>query len=474
MYISRYNSVTIPFEFETFKGKAEETALVDSGATENFIDYKTVERLRLGTKKLEQVRSLKNIDGTLNQAGSVTRCCDLVLTKGEQSEQVRFYVTNLGNDRFILGYPWLAKFNPDIDWPRAAVKGPKLTVRTTLKAKITKLEHLQRARQIAIEQMEEGDELYMAVRFVQEEAVIRKTTIAQQMAEKAYDATTVNTEATIPAVFKRHWKVFSEQEARHLPPQRQWDHQIKLKPDAPDVINSKVYPLSKDEQKILDDYLEDNLEKGYITASSSPYGSPTFTVKKKDGSLRIVHDYRKLNEYTVPDVTPLPRIQSILEELRGKTLFSKFDIRAGYNNIRIATEDTYKTGFKTSKGLFEWVVMPFGLCNAPATFTRMGNSILRPLYAKYPGKFRHYMDDCIVMTGPGEEQLHERICHEYFDILEQYSLFLKPAKCEFFKEEVDYLGIRVKNGELMIDPQKSRVSRNGQPPSKTSRMSEAR
>jgi hypothetical protein len=112
MYISRYNSVTIPFEFETFKGKAEETALIDSGATENFIDYKTVERLRLGTKKLEQVRSLKNIDGTLNQAGSVTRCCDLVLTKGEQSEQVRFYVTNLGNDRFILGYPWLAKFNP--------------------------------------------------------------------------------------------------------------------------------------------------------------------------------------------------------------------------------------------------------------------------------------------------------------------------------------------------------------------------
>jgi hypothetical protein len=94
------------------------------------------------------------------------------------------------------------------------------------------------------------------------------------------------------------------------------------------------------------------------------------------------------------------------------------------------------------------------IVTAPATFTRMGNSILRPLYAKYPGKFRHYMDDCIVMTGPGEEQLHERICHEYFDILEQYSLFLKPAKCEFFKEEVDYLGIRVKNGELMIDPAK--------------------
>jgi len=154
------------------------------------------------------------------------------------------------------------------------------------------------------------------------------------------------------------------------------------------------------------------------------------------------------------DVTPLPRISSILEELRGKALFSKFDIRAGYNNIRIRTEDTYKTGFKTNKGLYKWIVMPFGLCTAPATFTRMLNEILHPLYAKYPGKFRHYMDDCIIMMEPGQRELHEEICHMFFDLLEQHQLFLKPAKCEFFQTEMDYLGIRVKEGELMIDPAK--------------------
>jgi len=111
-------------------------------------------------------------------------------------------------------------------------------------------------------------------------------------------------------------------------------------------------------------------------------------------------------------------------------------------------------GLKMNKGLYEWIVMPFGLCTAPATFTRMLNEILWPLYTKYPRMFHHYMDDCIIMTEPGQWALHEEICHMFFDLLEQHQLFLKPAKCEFFQMEMDYLRIRVKEGELMIDPVK--------------------
>jgi hypothetical protein len=87
-------------------------------------------------------------------------------------------------------------------------------------------------------------------------------------------------------------------------------------------------------------------------------------------------------------------------------------------------------------------------------FTHMGNDMLQPLYTKYPGKFRHYMDDCIVMTGTGEWELHVKICHDFFNLLEQHNLFLKPAKCEFFQMAIDYLAIRVEGGELMIDPAK--------------------
>jgi len=112
LYISRFNSLIMPFDFNSTRGRQEERALVDSGATANFIDQKTVKRLRLKTLKLEQTHSVRNIDGTFNQAGLITRACDLLISQGGRQERTRFYVTNLGGDRFIFGYPWLATSPP--------------------------------------------------------------------------------------------------------------------------------------------------------------------------------------------------------------------------------------------------------------------------------------------------------------------------------------------------------------------------
>src|SRR5712671_5462747 len=225
MYISRFTLVMMPFDLYSQKGKKEEHALVDSGATANFIDYKMVKRLGLGSKKLDQIRTVKNINGTLNVAGHITHACDLLVSQGRKQERTRFFVTNLGGDRFIFGYPWLATFNLDINWPKAIVNRPRFRVETLVSGKLTQKEYLQHVQTVAIAQLEEGDELIMSLEVLEEEPMeICKTTLAQQMAEKAYDATKVNTEESVPAVFKRHWRTFSEQEAHQLPPHREFDH----------------------------------------------------------------------------------------------------------------------------------------------------------------------------------------------------------------------------------------------------------
>jgi len=157
--------------------------------------------LRLGTQKLKELRSVRNIDGTLNKSGSITHCCDLLVSQTGKQERTCFFVTNLGDDQVISGYPWLAVFNPTIDWPRAAVEGPRFRTETLVKGRLTQKEFLRHVQEVAISQVEEGDELIMTIHVLEPEPMqIRKTTLAQQMAKKAYDPTSINTEETIPAV----------------------------------------------------------------------------------------------------------------------------------------------------------------------------------------------------------------------------------------------------------------------------------
>jgi len=131
MYIFRSdNRLEIPITLSSFKGTAEEIALVDSGATENFIDQDTIKKLKLGTKKLETPVGLQNINGTFNKSGQITHYLDLLVSHGNKKSTKRFYVTDLGSDRMILGYPWLRTFNPNIDWPNCKLIGPPVKIET--------------------------------------------------------------------------------------------------------------------------------------------------------------------------------------------------------------------------------------------------------------------------------------------------------------------------------------------------------
>jgi predicted aspartyl protease len=140
MYITRHRNLEIQLDFLTYMGKAEEIALIDSGATENCIDYRTVAKLRLGTQKLSKPRPIINVDGTRNSGGIVEHCVHLYVSQGQKEERLKFFVTNLGKDQIILGYPWLEAFNPDINWGEGQIKGPKIQFKTTAYASKERIE----------------------------------------------------------------------------------------------------------------------------------------------------------------------------------------------------------------------------------------------------------------------------------------------------------------------------------------------
>jgi len=126
------NSIQLKVPISHYRGTTEEQILVDTGATENFIDKTTVEKLRLGTKRIPYARAVYNVDGTLNRNGSITEACDLLVTQGNKKERTRFFVTNIGRDRMIFGYPWCKKFKPDINWDENKIRGPKIKIETLL------------------------------------------------------------------------------------------------------------------------------------------------------------------------------------------------------------------------------------------------------------------------------------------------------------------------------------------------------
>jgi len=198
---------------------------------------------------------------------------------------------------------------------------------------------------------------------------IKHTHNAIEMAHK-YDQEHVKEEIKLPEKFKRHKALFSDKEANAFPlAQGEGNHKIELLETAPKSFNCKVYPLSQGEQETEDKFINKNLAKGYIVLSDSPYGFSTFMVPKKDSKeKRYIIDYRPLNAITRKDVTPLPNLNQCISDLQGMEIFSKFNIRWGYNNIRICEGDEWKGAFKTQRGLFKPKVMFFGMSNSPTSF----------------------------------------------------------------------------------------------------------
>src|SRR6266849_11064544 len=175
----------------------------------------------------------------------------------------------------------------------------------------------------------------------------------------------------VPEHYHQYMSVFDENTSKALPPSRKYDHAIDLKPDAEPTNNCKVYPLNPTEQQALDAFLDDMLACDYIHPSKSPLTSPFFFVKKKDGKLQPIQDYHQLNKKTICNQYPLPLMSDVVDKLQNASIFTKFDVCWGYNNVCIKEGDKWKATFKMNKGMFEPQVMFFGLTNLLATFQAM-------------------------------------------------------------------------------------------------------
>jgi len=175
-----------------------------------------------------------------------------------------------------------------------------------------------------------------------------------------------------------------------------------------------------------------------------------FFIKKKNGSLQLVQDYRALNAATVKNKYPLPLISKLVSQLRGAKYFTKLDVRWGFNNVRIKPGDEWKAAFCTNRSLFEPLVMFFRMTNSPTTFQTMMNDIFRTLIAE--GIMVVYLDDILIFTEMEEE--HEQAVQRVLEVLAEHKLFLCPEKCEFHRKWIEYLGLVILENKVEMDPVK--------------------
>jgi hypothetical protein len=249
-----------------------------------------------------------NVDGSKNVAGIVNSYATLGVKLGSEIRNLKFYLAELGEDCTIFGFPFLCTFNPLINWQTGKI-GYKGGITVTQKQKrVTTVKRLQLQALKQCGVPPPGHTIYM-----------RCTSFTQQWTAAAEQLWEHLTEATLPPEYQQHVCVFDQNLAAHFPPLRKENFAIQLKPDAANHLNCKVYPLNKKETGVLQQKIEEGLDKGQLEEGPTEFESPIFFIEKKEGKdLQLVVDYRKLNMMTVPDKYYMPDTQVKLDKLKGK------------------------------------------------------------------------------------------------------------------------------------------------------------
>ncbi|KID83641.1 pol polyprotein [Metarhizium guizhouense ARSEF 977] len=482
--------------------------LVDSGAMGNYISPRVVNRYQLPWKHKEAPYELTDIEGKLfaYNDGIIDRETDhLEVQIQGHAEIIQLDVMDVSEHDLVLGYPWLWESNPLINWRTGQLKWNETSGQQNQQnsEERTKFRH-DLAYEQSSEEKEPSSKLSKDQRQQKSNAETKKRTIGSTVttstALQTGIRTTINNKKTkakirkviatlrkdlantnkkleedketekkiknespttkeerlrnIPKEYRKYEKLFAEELETGLPEHSQWDHQIELI-DGKSTTFHKIYNLNAKELETLREYIDEMLAKGYIRASTSEAGYPVMFVPKKNGKLRLVVDYRRLNAITMKDRTPLPLISELRDRLHGMNWFTALDLKGAYNLIRIKRGHEWKTAFRTKFGLFEYLVMPFGLTNAPATFQRMINSVLREYLDNFVVV---YLDDILIFSKTLED--HKKHVHKVLQALQDAKLLVEPAKSKFHTQEVDFLGHTIRPNEIRMEKSKVEAVRN--------------
>jgi hypothetical protein len=239
------------------------------------------------------------------------------------------------------------------------------------------------------------------------------------------------------------------------PLERELEFTIDLKPGTEPIARTP-YRMSTPELQELRMKLKELLDLGLIRPSVSPWGAPVIFIWKKDGSWRLCIDYRQLNKETIKNQYLLPRIDDLFDQMKGATVFSKIDLRSGYHQLWIKEDDIPKTTFKTRFGHYKFIVLPFGLMNAPGVFMSLMNGVFREYLDKFVQVF---IDDILIYSRTMEEH-DEHLCM-VLQCLRENKLYGKLSKCSFYQSKIHYLGHVISTKVSLWIQQRSRLLWNG-------------
>lgn len=342
----------------------------------------------------------------------------------------------------LLGMPWNVDCRPSVDYKSKTIKIGNNTLPT----------YAERNRSVKVCNMgvKKFRSLLRKKKNSDDFMVLRLRQINNVGIEKLKEQT-IQEDPDVKALKEEFNTVFRNDLPHGLPPKRDVDHKIEVQPDS-SPPHRGIFQLSPAELLATKEYVTDLLKKGKIRPSKSPYGAPLFFVKQK-GQLRGVIDYRALNRITKHNNAPIPRTDEMFDGLGQAQLFSKLDLKTGFHQIRIAPEDIKKTAFKTKYGHFEFLVMPMGLRNSPATFQTLINSIFRDCIDEFVVV---YLDDILIFSDSKEEHMkHLRIVSTR---LRDNELYVGNKKFDLLQKETEFLGLKVGTNRIKIgDDRKKRI-----------------